>query len=105
MHIFKFESLGLSQDEPLWSVNMKKAIASKLQLHVSGSRSLESALRNFDIPSDGPVEDVNAVFQVYEVRKRARLVPISVGSIHLQRRMVSLVNAKQCTKLPHCLMH
>lgn len=56
----------MSRDEPLWSVNMKKAVASKLQLHVSGSRSIESAARNF--ASDSDPDDVNAVFKVSEVK-------------------------------------
>ena len=49
----------------MWSVNMKRAVASKLQLHVSGSRSVESATRNFglNVASD----EVNAVFKVLEV--------------------------------------
>ncbi len=58
----------MSQDEPFWSINMKKAVASKLQLHVSGSRSVESASRNFGLPTeDSAAEDVNAVFKVFEV--------------------------------------
>ena len=64
----QFESLVVSQDEPFWSINMKKAVASKLQLHVSGSRSVESASRNFGLPTeDSSYEDVNAVFKVFEV--------------------------------------
>lgn len=63
----QFESLVVSQDEPFWSINMKKAIASKLQLHVSGSRSVESALRNFGLPTEDSTEDVNSVFKVLEV--------------------------------------
>ena len=46
---------------------MKKAIASKLQLHVSGARSIESATRNFGLPSEDVAEDVNDVFKVFEV--------------------------------------
>ena len=46
---------------------MKKAVASKLQLHVSGSRSIESASRNFGLLDDLS-EDVNAVFKVFEVK-------------------------------------
>jgi hypothetical protein len=57
--------MSVSQDEPLRSVNMKQAVASRLQLHVSGSRSVESATRNFglNVASD----EVNAVFKVLEV--------------------------------------
>lgn len=61
------DSIGVSQDEPLWSINMKKAIASKLQLHVSGTRSIESATRNFGLPEEDSVEDINDVFKVFEV--------------------------------------
>ena len=55
----------MSQDEPVWCINMKKAIVSKLQLHVSGTRSIESASRNFAQGEDS--DDVNAVFKVFEV--------------------------------------
>ncbi|KAI9559672.1 hypothetical protein GHT06_013677 [Daphnia sinensis] len=61
-----FEALVVSQDEPFWSINMKKAVASKLQLHVSGSRSVESASRNFGLPTEDSTEDVNTVFKVLE---------------------------------------
>lgn len=63
----QFEALVVSQDEPFWSINMKKAVASKLQLHVSGSRSVESASRNFGLPTEDSTEDVNTVFKVLEV--------------------------------------
>ena len=66
--IRQFESLVVGQDEPVWSINMKKAVASKLQLHVSGSRSVESASRNFGLPTEDTTEDVNSVFKVFEVR-------------------------------------
>lgn len=46
---------------------MKKALASKLQLHVSGTRSIESATRNFGLPSEDTIEDINDVFKVFEV--------------------------------------
>ncbi|EFX74857.1 hypothetical protein DAPPUDRAFT_323929 [Daphnia pulex] len=61
-----FESLVVSADEPFWSINMKKAVASKLQLHVSGSRSVESASRNFGLPTEDSYDDVNSVFKVFE---------------------------------------
>lgn len=57
----------MSQDEPVWCINMKKAIVSKLQLHVSGTRSIESASRNFAQGEDS--DDVNAVFKVFEVNE------------------------------------
>lgn len=63
----QFESLVVSADEPFWSINMKKAVASKLQLHVSGSRSVESASRNFGLPTEDSYDDVNSVFKVFEV--------------------------------------
>lgn len=66
--------MAVSQDEPIWSINMKKAIVSKLQLHVSGTRSIESASRNFAQGDDS--DDVNAIFKVFEVSDELNIISI-----------------------------
>ena len=51
----------MSEGDPLWVTNMKKAIASKLQVNVAGSepRSWPSALQNSALR--------NSVFTIVEV--------------------------------------
>jgi len=58
----------VGREDPLWVVNMKKAIASKLQLNVVGWKRSNWPSAVLDSPllrSDGDV--FNSVFTVFEV--------------------------------------
>ena len=67
--ISKVTDIQTSADEPLWTVNIKKAIASQLQVDMAGLRSTEEVKSDYSSS-----EESNTASNIYEV-KNNKCVP------------------------------
>ena len=67
--ISKGTDIQTSADEPLWTVNIKKAIASQLQVDMAGLRSTEEVKSDYSSS-----EESNTASNIYEV-KNNKCVP------------------------------
>ena len=68
-HALQISSVNTGADEPLWVVNIKKSIASQLQLDVTGVRGDASA-------KDGE----SSTFSVYEVQSKRNQLILQITS-------------------------
>lgn len=94
--VLKVTDIQTSADEPLWTVNIKKAIASQLQVDVGGIRSTEEVKSDYS-----STEESNIASNIYEVEMNIIKFYISyevdVGKF-CDYRMVFLVAAALGTR-------
>jgi len=85
-----------SADEPLWTVNLKKAIASQLQVNVAGIRTAQEMKSDYSSS-----EESNTAYNTYEVKERFRVVTESMLECVVTSvcRMAFLVAATRGTRL------
>jgi hypothetical protein len=94
----KVESVAIAKDEPLWTVNFKRALASKLQLQLDGSSGVFG-----DAALAGYYAD-NSVYHIMEVSQRSRPKCSRTGGFgSIKRRFLSpgLQHWRMRDLLPH----
>ena len=95
-------SLNVSKGEPIWSINLKRALASELQLHVSKSLRVEPATKNFAFDTN---REPSGVFRVVEVLpERISDSCKEMFQMFALPRKGFWVNAKPCTRSRSCRM-